>query len=167
MLCSPIVRAENPENPEDHGQNQAGEAERRESGASAFDLTQRASCGFFLKELVISALLVSFNDLSAAGGDTPVLSNLSLEQLSQIKIVTASKREQLVENVPAAVDVAVHTVDLEARHTLTSWDRNKLDVGLDYRLVADKWGDRFFNARPVQETTQLMGGGASRMNCGF
>ena len=54
--------------------------------------------------------------------------------------------------------IDVQTMDLEARHTLTSWDRNKLDLGMDGRLVMDKWGDRFFDASPAQTTTHLISG---------
>ncbi|MCX6903276.1 MAG: TonB-dependent receptor plug domain-containing protein, partial [Verrucomicrobia bacterium] len=41
----------------------------------------------------------------ATAKEPATLANLSFEQLSQIQVITASKREQTVENVPAAVDV--------------------------------------------------------------
>jgi iron complex outermembrane receptor protein len=44
----------------------------------------------------------------ATAREPATFASLSLEELSQIKIITASKREQTVENVPAAVDVVTH-----------------------------------------------------------
>jgi len=80
------------------------------------------------------------------------------QTLSEASALTLQAYYDYASRDTSLVRFDAQTADLEARHTLSLWERNKLDVGIDYRLVADRFEKRFFNTAPAKATTHLVSG---------
>lgn len=115
-----------------------------------------------LASLLISGLLLFGMPGVAADSLTnePILANLSFEQLSQIQVITASKRPEALASTPAAVYVLTDD-DIHRLGVTTMPDALRYVPGMDVAMInSSQWGvaARGFNGQYANQLLVMMDG---------
>ncbi len=93
-------------------------------------------------------------------GESPVLANLSFEELSQIQVTTASKRSEALADTAAAVSVLTDE-DIHRLGVTTFPDALRYVPGMDVAMIsASQWGvsARGFNGQYANQLLVMMDG---------